>query len=280
MSVKKKFFGLPATLLGIILGVLVGGLAVVKELFDKRFPKVGLAIMVLTPVVTFVFEQIMSRAFPETYWEKLAGNLLRVYRYVINQGFRLRFFYELRFVITPEAPQSLTPELLCKTLNATPGGDPEPGVSGSNFVHLQFREPPFLVSIRWHVEQPETDGAEEPVTIFHITLEPEIREILMRRAKDNIDGLITRLGKLQESLLLLFKIKPESLAVADAWLGDAMPEATPIRRARKDTISGGEYRVFPGRLHVAGADLTVLGVVYRYVGTLEEPPDPDLSEAA
>ena len=273
MSVKKKFFGLPATLLGIILGLVVGGLAVAKELFDKRFPKVGLAIMVLTPVVTFVFEQIMSRAFPETYWEKLAGKLLKVYRYVINQGFRLRFFYELRFGITPEAPQSISAELLCKSLNATPGGDPEPGVSGTNFVQLQFRQPPFLVSIRWHVEQPEPDEAEE--TIFHITMEPETREILMRRAKDDIDALVSRLGKLQESLLLLFKVKPETLAVADAWLGDAIPAATPIRRVRKDSVSGGEYRVFPGLLHVAGSDLLALGAVYRYVGTLEEPPDPD-----
>ncbi len=275
MSVKKKLFGLPATLLGILLGLVAGGLAIAKELFEKKFPKIGLAIMLLTPLVAFVFEQVMSRAFPEAYWERLAGNLLKVYRYVINQGFRLRFIYELRFVMTAGAPQQISPQLLCKVLGAAPGGDPEPGVSGDNFVQLQFREPPFLVSIRWYVEQPEIEEAEEPVTIFHITMEPEIRDIVMRRAKDDIDGIVTRLGKLQESLLLLFKVRPETLAIADAWLGDTEPAATPIRRVRKDKVSGGEYRVFPGRLHVAGTDLSVLGAVYRYVGTLEEPPDPE-----
>ena len=35
MSFKKKLFGVPATVLGVSLGVVAGGLAAAKELFQK-----------------------------------------------------------------------------------------------------------------------------------------------------------------------------------------------------------------------------------------------------
>ena len=268
MSVKRKLFGFPATLLGIAMGVLIGGFAVAKELFADRFPRIGLIIMLATPLAAFVFEQIMSRAFPEAYWEKIAGNLLKVYRWAVNQGFRLYFVYVIRFVLPPGTPAISSKELLA-ALGAEPGKEPEPVAIGTDYIELGFREPPFLITMKWDVE----DDPQQPRTIFTITMQPEIRDILMRRAENDIEGIVTRLNRLQVSLVALFKTQPEKQAIVRAWLGNAEPAATPIRPARKDAISDGEYQTFPGLLHVTGTDLSALGAVHRYVGTLEEPPD-------
>lgn len=275
MSVKKKLFGVPATVAGIIVGLVLGGLAVLKEVFEKKFPTLGLIILGATPLASFFFEQIISRAFPEAYWEKLAGKLLSAYRFVLNEGFRLRFFYEMRFLEDDRSPAEITPELISQALNAVPGGDPEPTVSGSNYVHLRFQESPYLISVMWHLEQADDEEGESDKNVFRLTMEPEIRDLLMRKAKDDIEGLIARLSRLQDSLLILFKSKPETLAVADAWFGDSRPPATPIREKRLDKTSGGEYRVFPGLFRVTGKDLSALGAIYRHVGTLEEPPEQE-----
>jgi hypothetical protein len=274
MSLKKKMFGFPATVLGITFGLVIGGLAATKEVVQQKFPNVGLVIIVATPVLSFLFEQIMSRAFPEQYWEKLAGKLVKLYRHILNEDFHLRFVYTMRFLVTPDSPKDITAELICQTLKATPGGDPEPAFIGENYVHLRFSGSPFLVSVRWDLEESDDDATENGVTIFRITMEPQVLNLAMRRAKDDIEGTIARLRRLQESLLLLFKTPPETLAVADAWFSESRPPATPIPKARIDNVSGAEYQIFPGLLHVTGADLSALGAVYRYVGTLEPPPEP------
>jgi hypothetical protein len=278
MSFKKKLFGAPATLVGIFLGVLVGGLAVIRELFQNKFPMVGLIIMGAMPLASFFFEQVMSRAFPDSYWEKLAGKLVWFYRYVINEDFRLKFYYEMRFAVTNDSPASITPELLCEAFKAQPGGDPEPADRALNFLYLRFRETPFQIAVRWHVEEDDSEEPEVPVTVFRITMEPEIRELTMRKAKNEIEGTIARLSRLGESLVVLFKNRSDGTAVADAWYGESQPPMTPIRRVKQDEISGAEYRVFPGLLHVAGNDLSVLGAVHRYVGGLEPPPDVEENE--
>lgn len=273
MSFKKKLFGAPATLVGILLGLLVGGLAVIKELFEKEFPTVGLIIMFATPLAGFFFEQVMSRAFPDSYWEKLAGKLVWFYRYVINEDFRLSFYYEMRFAVTDDSPASVTAELLSEAFRAEPGGDPAPSDRARNFLYLRFRETPFQIAVRWHVEEDDGDEPEAAVTVFRITMEPEIRELTIRRAKNEIEGTIARLSRLGESLLVLFKTQSDNIAVADAWYGESQPPMTPLRRVKQDEITGAEYRVFPGLLHVAGRDLSILGAVHRYVGGLEPPPD-------
>ncbi|HYR77760.1 MAG TPA: hypothetical protein VEM96_18225 [Pyrinomonadaceae bacterium] len=275
MSLKKKLFGAPATLVGIFLGVLVGGLAVVKELFQQKSPIVGLIIMGAAPLAAFFFEQVMSRAFPESYWENLAGRLVSFYRYVINEDFRLKFFYEMRFAISDQSPRDITSELLCETFKAEAGGDPEPASLAQNFLHLRFRETPFLIAVHWHLEESDDEDVEDTSTVFRITMEPEIRELTMRKAKDDVEGTIARLNKLEQGLTVLFRGQPDNTAVADAWFGKSMPPSTPIRRIRKDSVSGGEYRIFPGLLHVAGTSLSALGAVHRYVGGLEPPPDPE-----
>lgn len=268
MSVKKKLSGFPATLLGIVLGCVVGGLAVLKQVFADQFPKIGLIIIFVTPLAAFAFEQVISRAFPEAYWEHVAGNLLKAYRWVVNQGFRLYFIYVIRFVLPPGTPP-ISAAVLLTALKAKAGGEPEPSAIGSNYIQLGFRELPFLVTIKWDVE----NEPEEQRTIFTLTMQPETRDILMRRAQSDIDGIMTRLNRLQERLVTFFKTEPEKQAIVRAWLGDVQPPAIPIRPARKDTISDGEYQTFPGLLHVTGTDLSALGAVPRYVGTLEEPPD-------
>jgi hypothetical protein len=113
MSVKLKLFGVPATILGVGLGLLIGGLAAANEVIKQRFPKLGLVIIVTTPVLSFLFEQVASRAFPEQYRDRFAAKLIKLYRYILNDDFRLRFVYKMRFPVAPESPKDITQERIC-----------------------------------------------------------------------------------------------------------------------------------------------------------------------
>jgi len=113
------------------------------------------------------------------------------------------------------------------------------------------------------------------MTVIRIKMEPEIRNMTMRRAQGEIEGIIARLNRFQQALASIFDAPIKTLATADAWFDETKPAATPIPKAREDKISGARYRAFPGLLHVSGKDLATLGAVYRYVGTLQPAAEPE-----
>jgi hypothetical protein len=280
MSLKKKLLGIPGTILGIVVGLAAGSFAVARAVLDNRFPKIGLLILLLTPLVSFGAEATMSRMFGDAYWTNLAGRLLKAYRYIINQDFRLKFVCEMRFEIDPADDdnqpldfQEITAPVIFNAVHAEPGGEPEPGTAGMGFANLEYRNPPFRIFLRWY-EDPADDYLGKPAaTVFTLTMEPETMRIPIRRAKDDLDGMMTRLNKLQKDLRELVGIVPKTLVNADAWLGERRP--VPASNKHIDKVSRAEYQMLPGHLHVNGEDLSALGTVNRYVGTLEEPPDPE-----
>lgn len=278
MSKKKKLWRFPVTLCGVALGLLVGGGAVIKELYGKEHPTVGLIVMGASPLMGFIFEQVMRTAFPEAYWEKIAGNIYWLIRYIKNESFRMRLTYELRFPLKSikNFPNDITSEAICDALNAAPGSDPEPTYIGKDYIHLRFSRVPFYVALEWSVREPDDDTDEEAETVFVVKMEPETRDFVLRNAQTDIEALSVRIRELQQKLTNHFMgVQPETLATADAWFGSPQPPATPIPRARTDAISGAGYRLFPGRLRISGESVDALGAVCRYIKIVEPPPDEE-----
>jgi hypothetical protein len=274
---KKTLWRIPATIVGIVLGLIVGGLTAAKELVGKRFPVLGLIITVASPVVIFIFEEVMRMAFPETYREKIAGTIFWIYRFIINDRFRIQFIYELRFPLQI-SPNANAPQVdaICEALNAKPGGDPEPDLIGANYVDLRFSAIPGSIVLKWFVEEPNGDATneEEAEKVFTVTMRPEIRDFVLRSAQSEIEALSARILKLYEGLVTLMGTKPKTQTITvDAWLGSSKPPATPIPPARKDRITQAEYRLFPGLVHLNGSSLATLSAVYRYIKILEPPPE-------
>jgi hypothetical protein len=279
MSKKKKLWGVPATIVGLTLGLVAGVITVVKGATEQKFPTIGIIITIALPILAFAFEQVMHIAFPEAYWQKVAGKVLGFYRYLVNESFRMRFIYELRFPLeTSPNLNTINSDTICKALNAEPGGDPEPISIGENFIHLRFSTIPFSVALKWSVEEPDegVDDGDVAETVFVVTMEPEIRDFVFRNAQNDMEALLSRLQELQQNLTNHFKgLRPTILVTADAWFGSSFPPATSIPYIRKDGITRAEYRLYPGRLHVAGTSTAILGAVCRYVKVLEPPPDAD-----
>jgi hypothetical protein len=277
MSKKRKLSRFPATIIGLLLGLLVGGAAAIKEMYQQQHPTIGIVIIVTTPIITFIFEEVMRIAFPEAYLERVAGQIFALIRIITNESFRLRFNYTLRFPLPAGVESSaVTVDDLCTAINATPGGDPIPTSIGTNFLHLRFSNVPFSIVLRWAVEMYGEDVGDvtSSETVFVVTMEPEIRDFVMRNAQTDVEALLMRLNELQQKLIIYFSgIQPNTLATADAWLGINQPPDTSVPTKRKDKVTGAEYRLYPGRLHISGESPATLGAICRYVRILEPPPD-------
>jgi hypothetical protein len=276
MSKKKRLWKFPLTLCGTALALIIGGGTVFREVYKDKFPTIGLIILGASPLALFFFEQIMRTAFPDAYWEKIAGNIFWLIRYVKNDSFRMRFIYELRFPFNESLSlKPITSEMICEALNAAPGGDPEPTFIGDNYLHLRFSRVPFSVVLKWFVQNSNVSDEEEAETIFVVTMEPETRDFVLRNARTDIEALSVRLHELQQRLVNHLRgAQPRTLATADAWFGSSLPISISIPQARIDAISGAKYQLFPGRLHIAGDGVDTLGAICRYVKVLE-PPDTD-----
>ena len=265
-SVRRFFVKYPLAVLFFIIAAVVAYLVFIRETFLATHPKYGAILTAALAGLGFILDRIF-----EVYWEefhkKLSSSVLRMWRWLSDDHFRLSFFVTTIHE-SPPPESGVVADMLGKLDKAF-----KIVLIGDNYIVLRSDDAPLTFHITW---QPETLNEEalehglddEPRYGTELTVSLSQDLVLgYRTGRRILDAVINKYFQIAEGLERVFGPRSSPNVFAEGTWSENGSLGS-VTRTFRDRTFGADVDIVGAGLHVRATSTDALKSLYSHIGSL------------